>query len=92
MRLPEFPRLLSNSLIISQVGESPAPVLANLHEYPIVATFVVIGVICAFGLVLTYLFRVMGEVVDSYYDFRVKCAEARERFRQSIKVRAKDTG
>jgi len=68
------------------------PAFANLHEYPILATLVVIGVLCALGMVITYLFRVMGDVVDSYYDFRAKCALARERFRQSIKERAKDTG
>ena len=61
------------------------PVLANLHEYPILATLVVIGVLCAVGIVITYLFRVMGDVVESYYDFRAKCALARERFRQTMK-------
>ena len=68
------------------------PVLANLHEYPILATLVVIGVTCAVGIVITYVFRVMGDVVDSYYDFRAKCVQARERFRQSKKERAKNTG
>ena len=67
-------------------------ILANLHEYPILATLIVIGVLCAAGIVITYLFRVMGDVVDSYYDFRAKCAVAKERFRQSMKERAKDTG
>jgi hypothetical protein len=66
--------------------------VSSLHEYPILATLIVIGVICAVGIVITYLFRVMGDVVDSYYDFRVKRAQARERFRQSMKERAKDTG
>ena len=64
---------------------SDLPVLANLHEYPILATLIVIGVLCAIGMVITYMFRVMGDVVDSYYDFRAKCALARERFRQSMK-------
>ena len=59
-------------------------VLANLHEYPFLATLVLIGFIGAVGTVVTYLFRVMGEMVDSYYDFRAKCALARARFRDSI--------
>jgi hypothetical protein len=61
------------------------PVIANLHEYPILAALVAIGVICAAGIVIAYLFRAMGEVVESYYEFRSKCASARERFRQSVK-------
>jgi hypothetical protein len=69
-----------------------APGFADLHEYPILATLVVIGVLCAASLVLTYLFRVMGDVVDAYYDFRAKCVAARERFRRSMKERAKGAG
>jgi hypothetical protein len=71
---------------------SITPVLPNLHEYPILFTLIVIGALCAGGLILTYLFQVMGEVVIAYYGFRAKSADARARFQQSINKRGRDTG
>jgi Na+-transporting methylmalonyl-CoA/oxaloacetate decarboxylase gamma subunit len=69
-----------------------APVLVNLHEYSIAAMFIVIGVLCTVGMVLTYLFRMMGEVVDSYYDFRAKHTLAKKRFRKMMKESEDDEG
>lgn len=60
---------------------------------PTALTIVTIGVLGAIAMVLSYLFRQLGDVVDAYYDFRAKCAAARERWqRRTPKERAGDTG
>jgi hypothetical protein len=66
-----------------------ALVLTNLHDYTTLTGLTALGLLLAVSKVLTYLFRVMGEVVDSYYDFRTKCVQARLRFQQSMEERAK---
>jgi hypothetical protein len=66
-----------------------ALVLTNLHEYTTLTVLAALGILLAVGMVLTYLFRVMGEVVDSYYEFRTKCFQARLRFQQSMEERGK---
>ena len=61
--------------------------LSGLHDYPIIFLFVLMGILCALGLFACYLFRVLAEVVDAYYDFRAKCVVSKQRFQQVVKER-----
>jgi hypothetical protein len=66
--------------------------LANFHDYPIFLALAAIGFLGALEMLVSYVFRVIGEIVDRYYELRAKCASAKERYIAGSKVRASDTG
>ncbi len=60
----------------------PLPDLSSLHEYPIIATLILVGAFCAAGMILCYFLRVLTEVIEAWYEFRSRCATAKDRFRR----------
>jgi hypothetical protein len=53
--------------------------LSVIHSFP----FYVIGVLGAVGIVITGVFRLLGDAVEGYYDFRRRCASARAQYLKS---------
>jgi hypothetical protein len=53
---------------------------ASAHVTPFEIAFDLIGMFAAAAIVLIYLFRAIGEIVEAYYDLRQKFASLRRRF------------
>ena len=55
--------------------------LNQLHLWPFVLASVVIGLLGSIAMMLVSVFRLLGEVSDSYYEFRLRCLRSKNRFR-----------
>jgi hypothetical protein len=64
----------------------------SYHEYLIILSLALIGFLSVLVMLLTYFFRAMAEVVEAYYEFRLKCAGARKRIEATGKKRLNESG
>lgn len=67
--------------------------LDQLHILPFIIGSAAIGLLGAIVMLLISAFRLLGEAVESYYEFRAKCAVSRQRYRAiGTKARADAVG
>ncbi len=50
------------------------------HLLPIVLWFVLVGVFHTLTMLISYGFRCISEVVEAFYDFRIRCGESKRRY------------
>ena len=57
---------------------------AQYHLIPFILLFMFVGVVSTLSMATQTCFRFLGEVVDAYYDFRVRCAEGKRRYQRGV--------
>ena len=63
--------------------ESLFALVDKYHLLPFVLLFLFIGLVSVLAMAALTSFRFIREVVDGYYDLRVKCIESRRRFEEA---------
>lgn len=56
----------------------------KFHLLPIVLWFVFVGLFHTLTMLVSFGFRCASEVVDYFYDFKMRCAESKRRYEQRI--------
>jgi hypothetical protein len=56
-----------------------------LDQFHIAFAFTLIGILATLSVCVSFFFRTLAEGVSSFYEFRTRCGEARERFRRAFK-------
>jgi len=50
------------------------------HLLPIVLWFVLVGLFHTLTMLVSFGFRCASEIVDAFYDFRIRCGESKRRY------------
>ena len=57
------------------------------HLFPFVVLFIVVGMLTTATMLISLAFRCLGEVVEFYFDFRVRVVDSRRRFEERDRPR-----
>jgi hypothetical protein len=52
------------------------------HLFPFIFLFMFVGVVSTLAMAAQTCFRFLGEVVECYYDFRLRCAESKRHYQR----------